>query len=55
MNEDDEEDDVRYGIADCRKRLRDQRVTLRTHHPPTDVPTTPINYEQHGREEAALA
>ena len=32
------ENDVRYGIADCRKRLRNQRVNLRTqHHPPTDV------------------
>jgi hypothetical protein len=30
-------DDVNYGIADCRKRLRDQRSTLRAqHHPPTD-------------------
>jgi hypothetical protein len=33
------ENDVRYGIADCRKRLRGQRATLRTqHHPLTDVP-----------------
>ena len=29
------EDDVNYGIADCRKRLRSQRSTLRAlHHPP---------------------
>ena len=32
------QNDVRYGIADCRKRLRNQRATLRAHHyPPTDV------------------
>jgi hypothetical protein len=30
-------DDVNYGIADCRKRLRSQRSTLRAqHHPPKD-------------------
>ena len=29
------EDDVNYGIADCRKRLRSRRSTLR-HHPPKD-------------------
>ena len=30
------EDDVNYGIADCRKRLRNQRSSLRAkHHPPT--------------------
>ena len=29
------EDDVHYGIADCRRRLRSQRSTLRPqHHPP---------------------
>ena len=28
------EDDVNYGIADCRKRLRSQRSTLRAHHHP---------------------
>ena len=29
------ENDVHYGIADCRRRLRSQRSTLRTlHHPP---------------------
>jgi len=34
------ENDVRYGIAGCRKRLRNQRTTLRAqHHPPTDVPS----------------
>ncbi|HEY0765596.1 MAG TPA: hypothetical protein VGD61_24670 [Pyrinomonadaceae bacterium] len=31
------EDDVNYGIADCRKRLRSQRSSLRAqHHPPLD-------------------
>ncbi len=31
------EDDVNYGIADCRKRLRSQRTSLRAkHHPPQD-------------------
>jgi hypothetical protein len=31
------EDDVNYGIADCRRRLRNQRSSLRAqHHPPTD-------------------
>lgn len=30
-------DDVHYGIADCRKRLRSRRSTLRAkHHPPKD-------------------
>ena len=40
MNPTDEEtptDDVNYGIADCRKRLRSQRSTLRAQHsPPND-------------------
>ncbi|HEX5965990.1 MAG TPA: hypothetical protein VFY51_08660 [Pyrinomonadaceae bacterium] len=32
------EDDVNYGIADCRRRLRSQRSTLRAHiHPPTQM------------------
>ena len=30
------EDDVNYGIADCRRRLRSQRSTLRAQHPPKD-------------------
>ena len=31
------EDDVNYGIADCRKRLRSQRSSLRAqHHPPKE-------------------
>jgi len=33
------ENDVRYGIDDCRRRLRSQRATHRAqHHSPTDVP-----------------
>jgi hypothetical protein len=40
MNRTDEEtleDDVNYGIAACRKRLRSQRSTLRVQHsPPKD-------------------
>jgi hypothetical protein len=28
-------DDVNYGIADCRKRLRNQRSSLRANNPPT--------------------
>jgi|SRR5215468_3455455 len=28
------EDDVNYGIADCRRRLRSQRSSLRAKHPP---------------------
>ena len=35
MDEEILEDDVHYGIADCRKRLRSQRSSLRAqHHPP---------------------
>jgi hypothetical protein len=31
------ENDVHYGIADCRRRLRSRRSTLRAeHHPPKD-------------------
>ena len=37
MDEETLEDDVNYGIADCRKRLRSRRSTLRAqHHPPKD-------------------
>ena len=36
LDEETEENDVRYGIDDCRKRLRSQRATLRSeHHSPT--------------------
>ena len=38
LDEETLENDVRYGIDDCRKRLRSQRATLRApHHPPIDV------------------
>jgi len=38
LDEDAVENDVRYGIADCRKRLRSQRANLRAQQPyPTDV------------------
>lgn len=37
-DEETSENDVRYGISDCRKRLRSQRATLRAqHHSPLDV------------------
>jgi hypothetical protein len=37
MSEEILADDVNYGIADCRKRLRSRRSTLRAqHHPPKD-------------------
>ena len=37
MDEETLEDDVNYGIADCRRRLRSRRSTLRAqHHPPID-------------------
>jgi hypothetical protein len=37
MDEETLEDDVNYGIADCRRRLRSRRSTLRAqHHPPKD-------------------
>jgi hypothetical protein len=38
VDEETSENDVRYGIDDCRKRLRSQRATLRAqHHSPIDV------------------
>lgn len=33
-DEDTRENDVHYGIADCRRRLRSRRSTLRAQHPP---------------------
>src|SRR5215208_3671716 len=37
QDEETREDDVNYGIADCRKRLRSRRTTHRAqHHPPKD-------------------
>ena len=44
--EDDEtlEDDVNYGIADCRKRLRSRRSTLRAqHHPPKECSNAEVS------------
>ncbi len=38
LDEETSQDDVRYGIAGCRERLRNRRATLRAqHHSPTDV------------------
>src|SRR5213593_1622602 len=38
LDEETSENDVRYGIDDCRRRLRSQRATLRAlHHSPIDV------------------
>ena len=37
LDEETLENDVNYGIADCRKRIRSQRSSLRAqHHPPID-------------------
>jgi len=36
IDEETLEDDVNYGIADCRKRLRSQRSTLRAQYPPQE-------------------
>jgi hypothetical protein len=52
------ENDVHYGIADCRRRLRSQRSTFRAvHHPPKDElyerqPSEPALLEE--REEAVI-
>jgi len=35
-DEDAIENDVNYGIADCRRRVRSRRSTLRAQHPPKD-------------------
>jgi len=42
IDEEKLEDDVNYGIADCRKRLRNQRSTLRAKHPPKDGSNTEL-------------
>ena len=52
-------DDVNYGIADCRRRLRSQRSTLRAqHHPPKralDEPSLrPATERLEEREEAVI-
>jgi len=37
IDEETLQDDVNYGIADCRRRMRSQRSSLRAqHHPPID-------------------
>src|ERR1044072_4273830 len=36
IDEETLEDDVNYGIADCRRRMRSQRSSLREHHLPKD-------------------
>jgi hypothetical protein len=53
------ENDVNYGIADCRRRLRSQRSTLRAqYHPPKielDEPVPAAATEQlEEREEAVI-
>ena len=54
------EDDVNYGIADCRRRLRSQRSTLRTsHHPPKGElyeprPSDAVTARLEEREEAVI-
>jgi hypothetical protein len=52
-------DDVNYGIADCRRRLRSQRSTLRAQHsPPKDEPGAPwpkpATAQLEEREEAVI-
>ena len=50
------ENDVHYGIADCRRRLRSQRSTLRAlHHPPKDeYEPPPQTARLEEREEAVI-
>ena len=56
------EDDVNYGIADCRRRLRaharSQRSTLRAQHPPKhnldELPPQPATEQLKEREEALI-
>src|SRR5690242_20993072 len=46
LDEETLENDVRYGIDDCRRRLRSQRATLRAlHHSPIDVSNGTITSE----------
>ncbi len=42
-DEDTSENDVRYGIDDCRRRLRSQRATHRTSHHSPVVVTNGVN------------
>ena len=51
------ENDVNYGIADCRRRLRTQRSTLRAlHHPPKQNldELSPAAAQLEEREEAVI-
>ena len=51
------ENDVHYGIADCRRRLRSRRSTLRAlHHPPKDelYEPPPETARLEEREEAVI-
>jgi hypothetical protein len=53
------ENDVNYGIADCRRRLRSQRSTLRAqYHPPKFELDEPVSLaatvELEEREEAVI-
>ena len=42
-----EENDVRYGIDDCRKRLRGQRATLRSQHYSPTVDSCEVRTESY--------
>jgi hypothetical protein len=54
LDEETLENDVRYGIADCRRRLRNRRITLRTlHHPLQDVTNGVNSSEAHAIESYA--
>lgn len=51
------ENDVHYGIADCRRRLRSQRSTLRQHRSPKydmDEPSRGFAALLEEREEAVI-
>lgn len=52
------ENDVHYGIADCRRRLRSQRSSLRALHPPKgelyESPPDPATARLEEREEAVI-
>jgi hypothetical protein len=63
IDEETLEDDVNYGIADCRRRLRSQRSTLRAQdHPPKDSSNSDLHtatgrvgsYAEVEREEALI-
>ena len=49
------EDDVNYGIADCRKRLRSQRSSFRAQvHPPKDGSNGDMSPAAAGRVKAVI-